>query len=46
MEAFLSGVAAGLNILMTYDIFGVPILLWFIIAASFTLIGKFIVGKK
>lgn len=46
MEAFLNAVGAGLNILMSYDVFGVPILLWFIIAASFTLIGKFIVGRK
>lgn len=46
MDAFLQGVGAGLSILVEHDIFGVPILVWFIIASTFTLVGKFIVGKK
>lgn len=46
MDAFLQGVGSGLDILMNNSIFGVPILLWFIIVAAFTLIGKFITGKK
>ena len=46
MEAFVSAIASVFGILNDVSIFGVPVLLWLIIGSAFTLIGKFIVGKK
>lgn len=46
MDTFLQALGSALGVLMDASLFGVPVLLWVIIGCSFTLIGKFIVGKK
>lgn len=46
MDDFINSISTVFNILMNNQILGMPILMWALIIFGFTVVGKFIVGRK
>lgn len=46
IDEIVQGIGQGFSLLMSLDLLGVPLFVWFIIAALFAIIGSFVKGTK